>query len=135
MKLPFVYLYERSDLSTKLYGAIIYPEHIKIGLQKPVLEDFITGRFTMTTEHNAQHNEYLEINIELQANKEETPELKQLVIENIMESLGRNSDEYRYLEATIHEKVIPAIVFWRHEDPKYFHPGIKQKWVISNPGN
>jgi phenylacetate-CoA ligase len=33
-QLPFVYVYERSDFSTKLYGAIIYPEYIKRGIQK-----------------------------------------------------------------------------------------------------
>ena len=131
-QLPFVYLYERSDLSTKLYGAIIYPEHVKIGLQQSALESSITGRFTMTTEHDAAHNEYLDINIELQDKKESSPELKEAIIKAVMESLMRNSDEYRYLEGTIPEKVIPKIVFWPHEHPKYFHPGIKQKWVVNS---
>jgi phenylacetate-CoA ligase len=129
-QLPFVYLYERSDLSTKLYGAIIYPEHVKIALQRIELETKITGRFTMSTEHDTAHNEYLEVNVELQAKQEESPELKEMLVASIMESLARNSDEYRYLEGTIHDKIIPNIIFWPHEHPKYFHPGIKQRWVI-----
>ncbi len=134
MQLPFVYLYERSDLSTKLYGAIIYPEHVKIGLQQDTLENSITGRFTITTEHDELHNECLEVNIELQDKKNESPELEEAVTKAIMDSLMRNSDEYRYLEGTIRDKVIPKIIFWPHEHPKYFHPGIKQKWVINSPG-
>jgi phenylacetate-CoA ligase len=129
-QLPFVYVYERSDLSVKLYGAIIFPEHVKIGLQKSELERSITGRFTMTTEHDSKHNEYLELNIELQAKQEATDDLKKTVVAAVVESLARNSAEYQNNLSAMGEKVIPKITFWPHEHPKYFHPGIKQKWVI-----
>ncbi|MFZ1075093.1 MAG: hypothetical protein WAN50_01835 [Minisyncoccia bacterium] len=130
MDLPFVYLYERSDLSTKLYGAIIYPEHVKIGLQNPLLEQHITGRFTMATEHDAQHNEFLELNVELQHGATDGETMRSALIESVMKSLSASSDEYRYLSGSIREKITPRIVFWPHEHPKYFPPGIKQKWVI-----
>ncbi|HUY62366.1 MAG TPA: hypothetical protein VMV50_01065 [Candidatus Paceibacterota bacterium] len=130
-QLPFVYLYERSDLSTKLYGAIIFPEHVKIGLQNPAIEKSITGRFTMTTEHDAKHNEYLEINVELAAGVKDSESIKDALTESIIKSLSSSSDEYRYLYGSIRQKVIPRLVFWPHEHPKYFPPGIKQKWVIN----
>jgi phenylacetate-CoA ligase len=130
MRLPFVYLYERSDLSTKLYGAIIYPEHVKIGLQEKALEKYITGRFTMTTENDENHNEYLEINIELKEGVKNGVQAAPRVVEAVMQSLSNSSDEYRYLVRSIHDKVVPKIVFWPHEHPTYFRPGIKQKWVI-----
>ena len=130
MELPFVYLYERADLSTKLYGAIIFPEHVKIGLQNPALEKFITGRFTMTTENDAQHNEYLEINTELQHDVKDAESIRAALVESIMNSLSTSSDEYRYLANSIRDKITPRVVFWPHEHPKYFNPSIKQKWVI-----
>ncbi len=130
MQLPFVYLYERADLSTKLYGAIIYPEHVKIGLQNPALEKSITGRFTMTTENDAKHNEYLEINVELQHRVKDGESIRAALAESIVKSLSASSDEYRYLTGSVRDKVVPRIVFWPHEHPKYFHPGVKQKWVI-----
>ena len=130
MELPFVYLYERADLSTKLYGAIIFPEHVKIGLQNPALEKFITGRFTMTTEHDVGHNEYLEINIELQHKVKDGEPIRAMLVESVVKSLSASSDEYRYLAGSIRDKITPRIVFWPHEHPKYFPPGIKQKWVI-----
>jgi phenylacetate-CoA ligase len=131
-KLPFVYLYERKDLSTKLYGAIIYPEHVKIGLQNPELEKFITGRFTMTTENDEKHNEYLEINVELLHDVKDGEPIRKALTDSVMVSLSRASGEYLYLMGLVREKVIPRIVFWPHEDPKYFHPGIKQKWVVKS---
>ncbi len=130
MELPFVYLYERADLSTKLYGAIIFPEHVRIGLQNPALEKSITGRFTMTTEHDTKHNEYLEINVELQHGVKDGDPIRAELVESVVKSLSASSDEYRYLAGSIRDKITPRIVFWPHEHPKYFSPGIKQKWVI-----
>lgn len=129
-ELPFVYLYERADLSTKLYGAIIYPEHVKGGLQNSQLEKSLTGRFTMRTEHDGDHNEFLELNVELKQDKKGGDALRQAIIDSVVKSLAASSDEYRYLLGSIRGKVIPRIVFWPHGDPKYFNPSIKQKWVI-----
>lgn len=130
MELPLVYLYERADLSTKLYGAIIFPEHVKIGLQNPELEKFITGRFTMTTEHDEQHNEYLEINIELQRGVNDGESIRAVLVESVVKSLSASSGEYQNNYANMHDRVAPRIVFWPHEHPKYFQSGVKQKWVI-----
>jgi len=130
MQLPFVYLYERADLSTKLYGAIIYPEHVKIGVQEKEFEKIITGRFTMTTEVDKDHKEYLEVNLELGPNVSDGEPIRELLTQSIARGLMASSDEYRYLSGSIPEKVKPRLIFWSHEDPKYFQPGIKQKWVI-----
>jgi phenylacetate-CoA ligase len=129
-QLPFVYVYERADFSAKLYGAIIYPEHVKIGLQKTELEREITGRFTMTTEHDPKHNEYLEINIEMRASREGSDELKKQITSSIVDILARNSAEYQHNLTAMKEKMTPRILFWPYEHPQYFRPGIKQKWVI-----
>lgn len=130
MELPFVHLYERADLSTKLYGAIIFPEHVKIGLQNPALEKSITGRFTMTTEHDAQHNEYLEINIELQHGVKDGEPVRELLVESVVKSLSASSGEYQNNYVNMREHVVPRIIFWPHGHPKYFSPGVKQKWVM-----
>ncbi|MBU0570249.1 hypothetical protein KKB40_05770 [Patescibacteria group bacterium] len=47
MRLPFVYVYGRSDFVVILRGANIYPENIKMGLQHKALERYVTGKFTM----------------------------------------------------------------------------------------
>lgn len=132
MELPFVYLYERADLSTKLYGAIIYPEHIKIGLQKKKFERLITGRFSMTTEYDPQHNEYLELNIELRPDVKVSEAERSALVDSIVKSLSASSGEYLNNHRSMPGRVTPHLVFWPHEHPKYFPPGIKQKWVIPN---
>ena len=128
-ELPFVYVYERTDLSTKLYGAIIYPEYIKAGLQRKELEKYVTGKFTMFTKHDKKQNEYLEINIELKPNVKELDSIKNEVAKHIFEMLMNKSTEYKYLSGTLNERVKPTIIFWPHEHPTHFQTGIKQKWV------
>lgn len=132
MKLPFVYLYERADLSTKLYGAIVYPEHVKAGLQKRTFERLITGRFTMTTEHDADHNEHLVVNLELRPGVSDTKIDKDALVESIVTSLCASNSEYNNNHTSMRERVIPHLIFWPHEHPTYFKAGIKQKWVINS---
>lgn len=127
---PFVYVYERSDLSTKLYGAIIYPEHIKEGLGVPALRNFVTGRFTMMTNFNKNHDEYLEVNVEVKPKVKPTAALQRMLQKYIVESLLKRNAEYRNNHSSMAQKVIPNIVLWVYEDPLYFKSGIKQKWVV-----
>ena len=128
-ELPFVYVYERTDLSVKLYGAIIYPEYVKTGLQDPGLEKYITGKFTMYTMHNKKQDEYLEVNIELKSGINESDWLKEEVAKFVFASLMENSTEYKYLTGMLNGKVKPHVIFWPHEHPTHFQTGIKQKWV------
>ena len=133
MELPFVYVYERTDLSTKLYGAIIYPEHVKSGLEKAFhLHKRITGKFTMYTKHDKKHNEFLEVNVELRPDVKETKKLKHAVTEAIVGGLVEKSAEYRNNISLLSDKVIPRITFWPHGHKVHFPIGIKQKWVKKN---
>jgi phenylacetate-CoA ligase len=128
-KIPFVYVYERADLSTKLYGAIIYPEHIKAGLAHPDLENHVTGKFTMLTKHDESQNEFLEIHLELKPGVLHDDGVRKAAIEQIVESLLKHSDEYRYLSGTIKDRIEPKVSLWEHAHPEHFQHGVKQKWV------
>ncbi len=128
-ELPFVYVYERSDFSTKLFGAIVFPEYIKAGLTDSKLEKYITGKFTMFTKHDRKQDEYLEVNIELKFNHTATKKLSKDVSLAIVESLLERSTEYKYLVGLLGDRVRPHVIFWPHEHPTHFQTGIKQKWV------
>ncbi len=129
LELPFVYIYERSDMSTKLYGAIIYPEHIRHATHHARLGKNITGKFTMSTRADKQHNEYLEINVELRPGVEATEVLREQVGNLIQESLVKFNAEHRNNSALMSHKVHPRITLWDYEHPTHFRPGAKQKWV------
>lgn len=128
-ELPFVCIYERSDLSSTFYGVLIYPEYIKKGLQIESLEKSITGKFTMYTKNDENENQYLEINIELKQNQNETKALRKEVLAVVQDSLLQHSAEYRKIAEELKERSLPKIVFWNHEDIIHFRIGGKQKWA------
>lgn len=129
-ELPFVYVYARSDLSTKLYGAIIYPEHVRDALESDEMRSLTSGKFTMQTLMDDKHDEYLEINIELMPGVQAGSEVEKNLSDAIVASLNAKNGEYHYLYNSTRERVIPHLVLWPHGDPNYFKPGIKQKWVL-----
>lgn len=127
--LPFVYVYERNDLSVSLYGANIYPETIKKALQDKALGKSITGRFTMLSKHDRNQDQYLEVNIELQPSVKQSGSLNEGARELIVNALLKDNSEYRNNYKNMKDKVIHKIVFWPYEDKTYFKSGGKQKWV------
>jgi phenylacetate-CoA ligase len=129
-ELPFVYVYERSDLSVKLYGVIVYPEHVKAGLLDCHFSRFITGKFAMSVRHDNNQDEYLEINVELTRGQGAPERLAEEISKSVLESLTDKSAEYKNNVDAFAGKVQPRIVLWPYEDPAHFSVGAKQKWVI-----
>ncbi len=128
-EIPFVYVYERKDLSTKLYGAIIYPEHIREAIQHDKLEKFVTGKFTIMTKYNKKQNQFMEVHIELKPKVQSSKYLRKLCHDLVVDSLLLKNAEYRNNYSSVPHKVRPRVFFWPHEHNLHFKPGIKQKWV------
>ncbi len=129
-ELPFVFVYERSDFSTTLYGLQIYPEHIRDALLRASVNKMITGKFAMTTEFDASQNQYLQINLETVPNAKINAKTKAVLLRAIVDNLETMNSEFRELHRFLGDHALPRLVFWPAEDKKYFLPGIKQKWVV-----
>jgi phenylacetate-CoA ligase len=128
-QLPFVHVFERVDLSTTLYGLQIYPEIIREVLIENTFNSFLTGKFTLITRFDDKQNQYLEINLEMQKNKEHTTVFEAQLLSRIVKNLLEKSSEYSELHNFIGERANPKLIFWSAEDPTYFKPGVKQQWV------
>lgn len=128
-QLPFVYVYERMDMSTTLYGLQIYPETIREVLLKNPFNKFFTGKFTLSTKFDTNQDQYLEINLELQKNKKVINVLKLRLLNEFVKNLRLKNSEYRELSDFLGKRSLPKLVCWSFEDPLYFKPGVKQKWV------
>lgn len=128
-QLPFVYVYERMDMSTTLYGLQVYPETIKEVLITEPFSNLFTGKITLVSKFDTSHNQYLEINLELRKKREIKGALKAKLLDEIIKNLRKKNSEFRELSNLLQGKSIPRLAFWPHEDPLYFKPGVKQKWV------
>lgn len=129
-ELPFVYVFERIDLATTLYGLQIYPEIIKEVLLDPRFSDHFTGKLTLITKYDEQQDQYLEVNLEQRRDKTADTEMADLLIETIVATLREKNGEFRELSNFLGDRAIPKLTFWEYEDPRYFRPGIKQPWVV-----
>lgn len=129
-KLPFVYVYERSDLSVSYYAFFVYPEPVRNVLLRRKFQKLLTGRFSMRVIENTVKDQVLEINVELKDGVSKSQELKTLIQQEIFQQLLLESSEYNETYKAKGEKVLPNVVLWKHRDQKYFNPAIKQQWVI-----
>lgn len=131
-ELPFVFVYERTDFSTTLYGLQIYPEHIRDALIQAPINKLVTGKFAMHTEFDKNQNQFLQINLETLPDVKINEKTKALIVKAIVAALERMSSEFRELHRFLGDRALPRLVFWPAEDGKYFRPGIKQKWVLQS---
>jgi phenylacetate-CoA ligase len=128
-KLPFVYLFGRSDLTASLYAVLIYPEHIKAGLRARSVASKLTGKFVMSTEYRKSQDQYLLIRLELAKGVKPTPALAEAVQKAVMKALQRRNIEFRKLHSSLGDRVLPEVQLLAHGDTKYFALGNKQRWV------
>lgn len=128
-QLPFVYVYERMDFSTTLYGLQIYPETIKEVLLEKPFNRLLTGKITLTTIFNKNQDQYLEVNLELQRGREISKVMKNQLSKQIIKNLRAKNSEFRELSDYLKHRADPKLIFWPCEDPQYFKVGIKQRWV------
>lgn len=131
-KLPFVFVYERADLSTTFYGLQVYPQIIRETLLKKKFVRHCSGRLTLITKFDDRHNQYLEINIEMRRRVVAGRTLASKLRAEIVEDLKQKSTEFRELSRNLGSRAEPQLVFWPNEDPVYFRPDTKQKWVAKS---
>lgn len=129
-ELPMVFVYERKDMSTTLYGLNVFPEFIRDGLLRPELAKYCSGKMAMRTLFNKEQDQYLEINVEMKKGTKASPSIRNKVQKILLDSLLKKSSEYRELYRFIKGRAMPKVILWPAEDPIFFKPGIKQKWII-----
>lgn len=128
-ELPFVYVYERKNLATTIYGILIYPEFIKTALFNKHLTPFLTGKFTVITQYDEDRNQYLEINLELRKGSLPKKKYERTALIKITETLQKKSSEFRELSTQMKDKTFIKVILWPYEYPEFFMGGMKQKWM------
>jgi len=126
--LPFVYVFGKSDQTVTLYGANIYPENIKRGLESEAIRDQVTGKFIMQTALDEQKDQYLNIDIECSPSTKRTEQLAAQVSQSIHEVLITDNSEYRTSYRGTGGKMIPRVKLFAHSDQKFQTSSIKHRW-------
>lgn len=128
-KLPFVQVFERTDFSVSFYAFQVYPETIRRALQHREFASKITGKFTMSVEHDKKQNPLLTIHIEARDTTAQTKAFASKLSKAVRDRLLKESSEYRETYKEKGAKIDPVIKLYDYQDPTYFIPGKKQAWV------
>jgi phenylacetate-CoA ligase len=127
---PFVSIYGRDRMTTSLYGLKIYPEHIRGALEQRVVVECTTGRFVMGTKTDKKKNQYLELNIELNAKIKKSDKTARHLSENIIKHLRVVNGEYRRLHDALGERAAPKVILHPHLTSAFFSRKGKQQWKV-----
>jgi phenylacetate-CoA ligase len=125
--LPFVYVFGRSDFTISYYGANIYPENIKAGLEDPRVRARVTGKFVMYVMHDDARRERLALHVELAPGAAPDTTLPATLTGAVLDGVRRQNSEFaNYVPA---EAQTPALSLHAAGDPAWFAPGLKHRYT------
>jgi phenylacetate-CoA ligase len=125
--LPFVYVFGRSNFTVSFFGANIYPENVTVGLEQPVVKEWVTGKFVLQVKEDADKNRYLSVVVELAPGVEASEDKKQLITSSILSQLKRlNSEFANYVPVEYQE---PKVSLAAMGDSEYFPIGVKHRYT------
>ncbi|PKD38682.1 phenylacetate--CoA ligase [Methylomonas sp. Kb3] len=125
--LPFVYVFGRADFTVSYYGANIYPENVTVGLEQPEIMAWVTGKFVLQTQENAEGDKYLQIAVELLPGVAPEPAMAPTIAASIRAQLLRLNSEFAHY--TPAEKQLPMISLHNFADADYFPVGVKHRYT------
>lgn len=129
LKLPFAYVYERSDGAVSLVGIDIYTQWIKDALYAEHVDEFITGKFRLFKREDKKLNSYLDIHIELKKDILGNGEIVKKIEKAIIDNLLKESTEFNHLHATSPTKAVLNVILVPYGSAPYFKTDAKHKWV------
>jgi phenylacetate-CoA ligase len=106
--LPFVFVFGRSNFTVSYFGANIYPENVTVGLEQPVIREWVTGKFVLQVTEDADKK-------------------REAIASSILSQLLRlNSEFANYVPA---EYQLPQVTLAPMGDPEYFPIGVKHRYT------
>ncbi len=125
--LPFVYVFGRSNFTVSYFGANIYPENVTVGLEQPVIQEWVTGKFVLQVKEDADKNRFLSVVVELAPGVEGSEDKKQAIASSILSQLLRlNSEFANYVPV---EYQTPEVALAPMGDAEYFPIGVKHRYT------
>lgn len=125
--LPFAFVFGRADFTVSYYGANIYPENVSIGLEKPDIMRWVTGKFVLETQETGEGNKVLHIAVELLPGINATEAMGPVIAESIRQELLRLNSEFAHY--TPAERQLPKLTLHAFADPDYFPVGVKHRYT------
>lgn len=126
-KLPFVYIFGRSNFTVSYFGANIYPENVTVGLEQPIIRDWVTGKFVLEVKEDTDKNRFLSVTVELAPGIIESREKQAKIGDSILAELRRLNSEFANYVPSEYQQ--PQITLKPLGDAEYFPVGVKHRYT------
>jgi phenylacetate-CoA ligase len=129
--LPFAYVFGRAHFAVSYYGANVFPETVSIALEQAGTRDWVTGKFVIEVQEDAQRDRQLHVTVELAPGAEPSEARLAAVADEIVKVLRRlNSEFASYVPP---ERQRPIVTLLPTGDAQYFPVGVKHRYVRGAP--
>jgi phenylacetate-CoA ligase len=127
-QLPFVYVFGRSNFTVSYFGANIYPENVTVGLEQPIIREWVTGKFVIQVKEDADKNRFLSVVVELAPGVEDHEEkILSIITAAILTQLLRLNSEFANYVPLQYQT--PLVELKPTGDVEYFPVGVKHKYT------
>ncbi len=131
--LPFLYIFGRSNFTVSYFGANIYPENITVGLEQPLIQDWVTGKFVLQVKENSDQNKVLSVVVELAPGIDSDRKKINRISESILAQLKRLNSEFTHYVPPEYHQIEVSLA--KTADPEYFPIGVKHRYTRSTSKN
>jgi phenylacetate-CoA ligase len=124
--LPFAYVFGRAHLAVSYYGANVFPETVSIALEQPETREWVTGKFVMQVEEDADRDRHLHVVVELAPGVQASASREGLAAEAVVKVLRRLNSEFASYVPPDRQR--PNVTLRPAGDPEWFPPGVKHRY-------
>ncbi|MBL8707550.1 MAG: phenylacetate--CoA ligase family protein [Rhodospirillaceae bacterium] len=123
---PFVWVFGRANFTVSYFGANIFPETVSLGLEKPEVHGFVTGKFVMEVKEGIAGKPVFSLAVELAQGIAPVPELAEIAADSVLGVLRHlNSEFANYVPADLQR---PLVTLYPQGDAGYFPVGMKHRY-------
>ncbi len=126
-QLPFVYIFGRSNFTVSYFGANIYPENVTVGLEQPIIREWITGKFVLQVQEDIDKNRFLSVVVELAPGVENQEQKRVSITNSILTQLLRLNSEFANYVPPAYQT--PLVELKPTGDAEYFPVGVKHRYT------
>ena len=125
----FVFVFGRSHHAVSIYGANVFVEMVRLGLEREGVRELVSGKFVMEVVEDAQGDSELLLDVELARGV--APDVVDVaaLARAIREEVVAASGEYRSYVPPFRQT--PHVRVWPYAHPEHFPVGVKHRYVRS----
>lgn len=124
----FLALHRRTDIAASFYALEIYPDSVRMALERPDIAPTVSGKFVLATRTGHHFEQTLTLCVELRAGAHPIEGYEVRLRHAVVDALERTNTAYRRLRAALGAAAEPEISLRPFASPG-FETDIKHRWT------